>query len=60
MAIHSMKETVSMFEPIYNDGDNTIYLSDQLEDNKDGEYDMHTRLALKDDLNKMIRKMCFI
>ena len=29
-----MKEVVSMFEPIYNDGGDTIYLVDQLEDKK--------------------------
>ena len=31
-ALDSMKETISMFEPIYNDGGDTIYLADQLED----------------------------
>ena len=31
-AIDSMKDTVSIFEPIYNDGGDTIYLSDQIED----------------------------
>ena len=35
MALDSMKDPVSMFEPIYNDGGDTIYLSDQLEDKKD-------------------------
>ena len=60
MAMDSMKETVSMFEPIYNDGSDTIYLSDQLEDNKDGEYDMHTRLAVKDALNKLKGKEKYV
>ena len=32
-AINSMKETLSIFEPIYNDGGDTIYLHDQLKDN---------------------------
>ena len=35
LAIESLKEPVSMNEPIYNDGGDTIYLSDQLEDKSD-------------------------
>lgn len=31
IAIDALKEPVSMFEPIYNDGGDTIYLADQLE-----------------------------
>ncbi|MEG2457629.1 MAG: SigB/SigF/SigG family RNA polymerase sigma factor [Bacilli bacterium] len=34
-ALMSLKEPVSIFEPIYNDGGDTIYLLDQLEDKKD-------------------------
>ena len=34
-ALESMKDTISMFEPIYNDGGDTIYLADQLEDKRD-------------------------
>ncbi len=31
-ALDALKDPVSMFEPIYNDGGDTIYLFDQLED----------------------------
>ena len=31
-ALNSLKDTVSMYEPIYNDGGDTIYLYDQIED----------------------------
>ncbi len=31
-ALEALKDPVSMFEPIYNDGGDTIYLCDQLED----------------------------
>lgn len=31
-ALDSLKEPVSMFEPVYNDGGDTIYLCDQIED----------------------------
>ena len=30
LAIDSLRDPVSMYEPIYNDGGDTIYLSDQL------------------------------
>ena len=33
-AIESMKDPVSLFEAIYNDGGDTIYLCDQIEDKK--------------------------
>ncbi|MDD3341127.1 MAG: SigB/SigF/SigG family RNA polymerase sigma factor [Bacilli bacterium] len=33
-ALDSLKDTVSMYEPIYNDGGDTIYLVDQLQDKK--------------------------
>lgn len=45
-AIDSLKEPVSMYEPIYNDGGDTIYLCDQIS-NKKEEYDLESRLALE-------------
>lgn len=35
IALDAMRDPVSMFEPIYNDGGDTIYLEDQLESKKD-------------------------
>lgn len=35
IALDAMKDPISMFEPIYNDGGDTIYLEDQLESKKD-------------------------
>ena len=58
-AMESMKDTVSMFEPIYSDGGDTIYLSDQLED-KTEKYDKDTKLALKEALNKLKPKEQYI
>lgn len=34
-ALDAMKTPISMFEPIYNDGGDVIYLSDQIEDKKE-------------------------
>ena len=58
-AVDSMKDTISMFEPIYNDGGDTIYLSDQLEDSKEY-YDNDTKIALKEALKKLKTKEQYI
>ena len=44
-ALESLKEPVSMYEPIYNDGGDTIYLFDQISDKKDN-VDLDLKLAL--------------
>ena len=35
-----------MFEPIYNDGGDTIYLCDQIEDKKNNSSEFSTKLAI--------------
>ena len=45
-AIESMKDPVSIFEAIYNDGGDTIYLCDQIEDKKNSN-DVTTKLAIE-------------
>ena len=45
VALDSLKEPVSMYEPIYNDGGDTIYLYDQITVKED-EYGLDNRLAL--------------
>ena len=53
-----MKSPVSIFEPIYSDGGDTIYLYDQIEDKSLKEKDMDVNLAVCDaidDLNKRER-----
>lgn len=59
-AIEAMRDTVSMYEPIYNDGSDTIYLYDQLEDNKNELYDIETKMSLNDALNKLKEKERYI
>lgn len=44
-ALESLREPVSMYEPIYNDGGDTIYLYDQIA-NREEEYDLDSKLAL--------------
>ena len=52
-ALTALKDPISMYEPIYNDGGDTIYLYDQIEDKKNN-IDISSRLAIDnaiDDLN---------
>jgi len=58
-ALTSLKDTVSMFEPIYNDGGDIIYLSDQLY-NDEGYYNVDDKLSLKNALNKIKPKERYI
>ena len=58
LAIDSTKETLSMFEPIYNDGGDTIYLQDQL--NEKENIDINTKIALKNAINSLKEKERYI
>ena len=44
-ALDSLREPVSMYEPIYNDGGDTIYLYDQIA-NREEEYGLDSKLTL--------------
>ena len=44
-ALESLREPMSMYEPIYNDGGDTIYLFDQI-GNKKEEYELDYKLAV--------------
>ena len=59
-ALDSMKDTISMFEPIYNDGGDTIYLVDQLDDKKNSLYDIDTKIALKEAIRNLKDKEKYI
>ncbi len=43
----AMKDPASIFEPIYNDGGDTIYLFDQLADTKDKNSDKDMIISLR-------------
>ena len=51
-ALDSLREPVSMSEPIYNDGGDTIYLYDQIS-NKKEEYDLDYKLAVDKAMNNL-------
>lgn len=52
-ALDSLREPVSMFEAIYNDGGDTIYLFDQIEDKKTNNKDMEVKLAVSEAMNNL-------
>ena len=51
-ALMSLKEPQSLFEPIYNDGGDTIYLMDQIEDKKESR-DLDSLISMRKALNKI-------
>ena len=55
-ALDSMRSPVSIFEPIYNDGGDTIYLSDQLEDKSDNINSWDINIYLKDAIEQLQQK----
>lgn len=59
-AIDSMKDTISMFEPIFNDGGDTIYLADQLGDKDKNHYSQEVHIALNDAISKLKEKEMYI
>lgn len=46
-ALDSLKEPMSIFEPIYNDGGDTIYLLDQVADKKENNSDKDMLISLR-------------
>lgn len=52
-ALDSLKDPMSIFEPIYNDGGDTIYLSDQIADVKDINTDRDMLISLRKALQKI-------
>ena len=53
IALEAISDPMSLGEPVYNDGDDTIYLVDQVSDNKISEDIWIERLNLKDALSKL-------
>ena len=53
MALDAMKNPVSIFEHIYNDGGDTIYLYDQIEDKSLNDKDLDINIAVVDAINEL-------
>ena len=52
-ALDSLRDPMSIFEPIYNDGGDTIYLSDQIKDTKDYNTDRDMLISMHRALTKI-------
>ena len=52
-ALESLRNPVSIFEPIFNDGGDTIYLEDQIADKKEKEMDRDMLISLRRALGKI-------
>lgn len=59
-ALEATKSTVSIFEPIYNDGGETIYLFDQIENPNESSNNWDLKISLSDAINKLKLKEKFI
>lgn len=55
-ALDSLKDPMSIFEPIYNDGGDTIYLADQIADTKDFNSDKDMLISLRRALLKIKKR----
>ena len=59
-ALDSMRDTLSISEPIYNDGGDTIYLQDQIEDKNNNMKYIDEKVALKEAINSLKDKEKYI
>ena len=59
LALESKKEPISVFEPIYNDGGDTIYLFDQIEDKKNN-IDIETKVSIEDAIKELEEREKYI
>ena len=59
-ALESMRDPISIFEPIYNDGGDTIFLFDQIEDRKANKTDLDLKMSLDDAINDLSKREQYI
>lgn len=59
-ALDAMKSPVSIFEPIYNDGGDTIYLYDQIEDKSLKEQNLDVNLAVTNAIEELDKREKYI
>lgn len=52
-ALDAISDTVSLSEPVYNDGTDTIHLLDQIADNKHTDESMHENISIKDAIKSL-------
>ena len=55
-ALDAISEPVSMFDPVYNDGQETVKVQDQIGDSKNNQEEWIENYALKDALDKLNKR----
>lgn len=55
-ALESMRDPISIFEPIYNDGGDIIYLFDQIEDRKTDNSNIDTKMSVREAISNLSRR----
>lgn len=53
LALEAVQTPVSLYEPVYNDGGDTLYVLDQVSDKKDCEESWVSRISLKEAVEKL-------
>lgn len=56
MALDAVQSPVSLYEPVYNDGKDTLYVMDQIKDDKNTEENLVNNIALKAAMDKLDRR----
>lgn len=59
-ALESLRDPISIFEPIYNDGGDTIYLCDQIEDRKSSNNDIDIKMAVNEAIANLSNRERFV
>ena len=59
-SLESMRDPISIFEPIYNYGGDTIYLFDQIEDKKTSNKDLETKMSVEEAIKKLSQREQFV
>lgn len=59
-ALESRREPISIFDPIYNEGGDTIFLCDQIEDKKVRDNDLDIRMAVDNAINNLLDREKYI
>ena len=53
LALEAIVEPVSLYEPVYNDGADAIFVMDQISDEKSNDEDWVEHIALRDAIKKL-------
>ena len=56
IALDAIQEPVSLYEPIYNDGADSLYLMDQLKDDSNSDENWTEDIAIKESLRKLNKR----